>query len=42
DYHGTMYLKIIDETGRGIYFTGDGGGQYLGAFKEPTRVVMEA
>ena len=41
EYHGTIYLRIIDETGRGLYFTGDGTGQYLGAFKEPTRVVME-
>ena len=41
EYHETTYLKIIDETGRGIYFTGDGDDQYLGAFKEPTRVVME-
>jgi len=41
EYHDTIYLKIIDETGRGIYFTGDGSGHYLGAFKEPTRLVME-
>jgi len=41
EYHETTYLKIIDETGRGIYFTSDGDDQYLGAFKEPTRVAME-
>jgi RHS repeat-associated protein len=41
EYHETTYLKIIDETGRGIYFTVDGDDQYLGAFKEPTRVVVE-
>jgi len=41
EFEGNLYLKITDETGRGIYFEDAGSGHYLGAFKESTTVEME-
>ncbi|MDF1591023.1 MAG: DUF6531 domain-containing protein [Desulfobacterales bacterium] len=35
-YNGVSYLRIIDETGRGVYFTDHGG-----AFKERSHVQLE-
>jgi len=38
---GADHLRILDESGRGIYFTRGEGGGWEGAFKEPTRVTEE-
>lgn len=35
------HLRIVDETGRGVYFTPSGAGHYVGAFKERTKVELE-
>lgn len=35
------YLKIEDETGRGVYFLDGGGGRYVGTFKEASTVTKE-
>jgi len=35
------YLRIIDETGRGVYFEQAGDGYYAGAFKEKSTVKLE-
>lgn len=35
-FNGKIYLEIIDETGRGVYFTDVGGGHFVGAFLEKT------
>jgi len=40
-YEGLSYLKIIDETGRNVYFTNQGGGLYSGAFKEQSHVMTQ-
>jgi len=40
-YQNSVYLKIIDATGRGVYFEDTGSGHYAGAFKERTYVQME-
>ncbi|MBW2602380.1 MAG: RHS repeat protein, partial [Deltaproteobacteria bacterium] len=40
-FQGDTYLRIIDETGRGIYFEDVGSGHYVGAFKEQTKVELE-
>ena len=41
DYKGNIYLRILDETGRGLYFEEQGNGYYAGAFKERTFVKVE-
>jgi len=41
-FDNQYYLKIIDETGRGVYFEESGSGHFTGAFKEKTRVELEA
>ena len=40
-YNGDIYLKINDESERGVYFEDAGGGHYEGAFKERTTVELE-
>ena len=37
----TEYLKILDDTGRGVYFQYIGGDKYVGAFKEITTVEKD-
>ncbi|MEW6670775.1 MAG: RHS repeat-associated core domain-containing protein [Thermodesulfobacteriota bacterium] len=39
-YRGGVYLGILDETGRAVYFAGQGGGIYTGAFNERTTVKV--
>jgi len=41
EFEGNEYLKIVDETGRGIYFEDTGSNHYAGAFKERTTVEVE-
>ncbi|NVL90429.1 MAG: RHS repeat protein [Desulfobacterales bacterium] len=41
EFEGSAYLKITDETGRGVYFEDAGSGHYVGAFKERTTVEVE-
>ncbi len=42
EFEDTVYLRIVDETGRGVYFSDAGSGHYVGAFKEQTTVEVEA
>jgi len=43
DYYSlSNYIKILDETGRGVYFVTYGGGHFTGRFKEKSRVELEA
>ena len=42
EFGASYYLRIIDETGRGVYFEDAGSGHYVGAFKEQTTVEVEA
>ena len=39
---GMSFIRIVDHTGRGIYFTEKTHGVYAGAFKERTHVEAEA
>jgi len=41
EFDGATYLKIIDETGRAVYFEDTGNNLYVGAFQEPTTVAVE-
>jgi RHS repeat-associated protein len=41
EFEGTVYLRIVDETGRGVYFEETASGHYTGAFKERTTVEVE-
>jgi RHS repeat-associated protein len=38
----SLYLKIVDQTGRAHYFEEAGGGLYAGVFNERTHVMAEA
>jgi RHS repeat-associated protein len=38
----SLYVKIVDQTGRAHYFKEDGDGLYAGVFNERTRVKAEA
>jgi len=38
---GVTHLRILDSTGRAHYFVEDTGGEYLGAFAEKSRVVLD-
>jgi len=39
-YRGGVYLGILDETGRAVYFLSQGAGTYTGAFNERTTVKV--
>ena len=39
---GQTYLKIVDQTGRGVYFTEESAGLYIGEFNERSQVTAEA
>jgi len=38
---GASYIKIIDETGRAVYFSEDTPGTYTGAFNEKSTLVVQ-
>jgi len=41
EYKGEMFLRIVDESGRGVYFRDQGNGRYTGSFKERSHVAVE-
>jgi RHS repeat-associated protein len=41
DIGGDTFLKIIDGTGRGHYFSEESAGEYSGVFAEKSRVVLD-
>jgi hypothetical protein len=42
DHAGKTYIKILDTTGRGVYFQEEAAGLYTGAFKEKSHVTAAA
>lgn len=41
EYKGEVFLRIVDESGRGVYFQDQGNGRYAGSFKERSHVAVE-